>query len=113
MILNTLKLGNFRVYRGDHEIDLRPEGPSGAKPIILFGGLNGAGKTSILTAVRLTLYGQRILGAKVPTEEYQQYLSDCIHKPTGSERIPNSAEVQLNNRDGRGGGKNEYDVVRS
>ncbi|MBB3185500.1 DNA sulfur modification protein DndD [Halomonas fontilapidosi] len=113
MILNTLKMGNFRVYRGDHEIDLRPEGPSGAKPIILFGGLNGAGKTSILTAVRLTLYGRRILGAKVPSEEYHRYLSDCIHKPAGSERIPNSAYVRLNFSDSRGGRQHEYDVVRS
>ncbi|MGM0535726.1 MAG: DNA sulfur modification protein DndD [Pseudomonadota bacterium] len=113
MILNTLKMGNFRVYRGDHEIDLRPEGPSGAKPIILFGGLNGAGKTSILTAVRLTLYGRRILGAKVPSDEYHRYLSDCIHKPSGSERIPNSAYVRLNFNDSRGGRQHEYDVVRS
>ena len=113
MILNTLKLGNFRVYRGDHEIDLRPEEPSGKKPIILFGGLNGAGKTSILTAVRLTLYGRRILGAKVPSDEYHRYLSDCIHKPTGSERTPNSAYVRLNFSDSRGGHQHEYDVVRS
>lgn len=113
MILNTLKMGNFRVYRGDHEIDLKPEGPSGAKPIILFGGLNGAGKTSILTAVRLTLYGRRILGAKVPSDEYHRYLSDCIHKPSGSERIPNSAYVRLNFSDSRGGRQHEYDVVRS
>ena len=113
MILHMLKMGNFRVYQGDHEIDLRPEEPSGKKPIILFGGLNGAGKTSILTAVRLTLYGRRILGAKVPSDEYHRYLSDCIHKPTGSERTPNSAYVRLNFSDSRGGHQHEYDVVRS
>lgn len=113
MILNTLKLGNFRVFRGDHEIDLTPEGPSGQKPIILFGGLNGAGKTSILTAVRLTLYGRRILGSKVPSEEYFQYLTDCIHKPSGAERAPNSAYVRLKFSDSRGGQQHDYDVVRS
>ncbi|EWH04022.1 DNA sulfur modification protein DndD [Halomonas sp. ML-15] len=113
MILNTLKLGNFRVFRGDHEIDLTPEGPSGQKPIILFGGLNGAGKTSILTAVRLTLYGRRILGAKVSSEEYFQYLADCIHKPSGAERAPNSAYVRLMFSDSRGGQQHDYDVVRS
>ncbi|TFH85694.1 DNA sulfur modification protein DndD [Billgrantia azerbaijanica] len=113
MILNTLKLGNFRVYRGDHEIDLTPEGPSGQKPIILFGGLNGAGKTSILTAVRLALYGRRILGAKVPNEEYHRYLADCIHKPSGAERAPNSAYVRLEFSESRGGQQHDYDVVRS
>ena len=113
MILNTLKLGNFRVYRGDHEVDLRPDESSGIKPIILFGGLNGAGKTSILTAVRLTLYGRRILGTKVPSDDYYRYLSDCIHKPAGTERTPNSAYVRLNFNDSRGGRHHEYDVVRS
>ncbi|UYG03536.1 DNA sulfur modification protein DndD [Halomonas sp. LR3S48] len=113
MILNTLKLGNFRVFRGDHEIDLTPEGPSGQKPIILFGGLNGAGKTSILTAVRLTLFGRRILGTKVSSEEYYRYLADCIHKPNGAEHAPNSAYVRLKFNDSRGGQHHDYDVVRS
>jgi DNA sulfur modification protein DndD len=113
MILNRLKLGNFRVYRGDHEIDLTPEGPCGKKPIILFGGLNGAGKTSILTAVRLALYGRRILGAKVSSEEYHQYLADCIHKPSGAERAPSSAYVRLRFSDSRRGQQHDYDVVRS
>lgn len=113
MILNTLRMGNFRVYRGDHEIDLTPEGNSGEKPIILFGGLNGAGKTSILTAVRLALYGRRTLGPKVPTEEYHRYLSECIHKPTGADKSPNSAYVRLSFGDSRGGQEHLYDVVRS
>ncbi|OUE40774.1 DNA sulfur modification protein DndD [Billgrantia desiderata SP1] len=113
MILNTLKMGNFRVYRGDHEIDLMPDSSSRNKPIILFGGLNGAGKTSILTAVRLALYGRRILGTKVSLEEYHQYLADCIHKPSRAERPPNSAYVRLRFNDSRGGQQHDYDVVRS
>lgn len=113
MILKTLKMGNFRVYRGEHEIDLTPEGPNGQKPIILFGGLNGAGKTSILTAVRLTLYGRRTLGTKVSSDEYHQYLADCIHKTSGTGRAPNSAYVRVRFSDSRGGQQHEYDVVRS
>lgn len=113
MILKSLKIGNFRVYRGEHEIDLMPEDPNGQKPIILFGGLNGTGKTSILTAVRLTLYGRRILGAKVSSEEYHQYLADCIYKPSGHERAPNSAFVRLRFYDSYGGHQHDYDVVRS
>jgi len=49
----------------------------------------------------------------VPSDEYHRYLSDCIHKPSGSERIPNSAYVRLNFSDSRGGQQHEYDVVRS
>nr|WP_232341132.1 DNA sulfur modification protein DndD [Halomonas pacifica] len=111
--MNTLYMGNFRVYRGDHEIDLTPEGPSGQKPIILFGGLNGAGKTSILTAVRLALYGRRTLGTKVPSETYHRYLADCIHKPGGDARAPNEAYVRLRFSDSKGGHEHQYDVLRS
>ncbi|WP_433924553.1 DNA sulfur modification protein DndD [Vreelandella sp. 21] len=113
MILKTLHMGNFRVYRGDHEIDLLPEGPSGQKPIILFGGLNGAGKTSILTAVRLALYGRRILGSKVSSDAYHQYLDACIHKPGDDQPAPKTAYVRLKFSDSKGGKQNEYDVLRN
>lgn len=113
MILNTLKLGNFRVYKGDHEIDLTPGDAKKNKPIILFGGLNGAGKTSILTAVRLALYGRRILGPKVGTEAYHRFLSDSIHKPSGDGRVPNSAYVRLSFSDSTAGRQHNFDIVRS
>lgn len=50
MLIKQLVLRNFRVFSGTHTIDLAPrkrlhdENP---RPIVLFGGLNGAGKTSI------------------------------------------------------------------
>ncbi|MCD1652051.1 DNA sulfur modification protein DndD [Halomonas meridiana] len=113
MILNTLQLGNFRVYSGNHEIDLRPNGLSGEKPIILFGGLNGAGKTSILTAVRLALYGRRTLGNKVGNDTYHRYLADSIHKPSGNETPHRRAYVRLKFSDSKGGYPHDYDVVRS
>lgn len=113
MILNTLYLGNFRVYRDHHEIDLTPEGPGGQKPIILFGGLNGAGKTSILTAVRLALYGRRTLGSKVDNETYHSYLAESIHKPSDGQTPPKRAYVRLKFSDSKSGQPHEYDVVRS
>ena len=59
MIFNSLILENFRVFEGIHHIDLTT---SKDEPIVLFGGLNGAGKTSILTAIRLALFGKSSLG---------------------------------------------------
>ena len=49
MIFKRIVLHNFGIYKGKHEIDLEP--PSPEKPIILFGGLNGGGKTTFLTAI--------------------------------------------------------------
>ncbi len=52
MIFNELKLSNFCVYRGEHEFNLAPRAHRGkAKPVVLFGGMNGGGKTTILDAV--------------------------------------------------------------
>ena len=51
MIIKSLIVNNFRVFRGVHEIDLAPRSQSDSKtasPIILFGGLNGAGKSTLL-----------------------------------------------------------------
>ena len=60
MILESLIITDFRVFQGRHTFDLNPRYKWNQKqPIILFGGLNGAGKTSILTAVRLALYMER------------------------------------------------------
>ena len=57
MILEKLTVSDFRSFAGDHVIDLAPRVKYGSrKPVVLFGGLNGAGKTSILLAVKLALY---------------------------------------------------------
>lgn len=77
MILCELELDNFGVYRGRHAINLEPVSPD--KPIILFGGLNGAGKTTILEAVQLALYGKRTPTVKKEGLSYDDYLRRCIN----------------------------------
>lgn len=77
MILTELELQNFGVYAGRHSIALDP--PEASKPIILFGGLNGAGKTTILEAVQLALYGKRTQTAKREGLSYDDYLRRWIH----------------------------------
>ena len=43
MILDSIIIENFGVYAGKQEAILTPEP---GKPIILFGGMNGGGKTT-------------------------------------------------------------------
>ena len=96
-----------------HNIDLAPktDAQGNNKPIILFGGLNGAGKTSILTAVQLSLYGRAAFGFNMSATEYQEQLASLIHQ--GSTVKPNSASIELVFSYNQQGQENEYRVIRS
>lgn len=53
---------------GNRDFDLKPE--SNKKNVILFGGKNGSGKTTILESIRLALYGPLAFGYKTETPSY-------------------------------------------
>ncbi|EBP0009268.1 DNA sulfur modification protein DndD [Salmonella enterica] len=91
MIITKLVMRNFRVFRGEHTLDLEPESQKG-KPLILIGGLNGSGKTSILTAIRLALYGAQAFDDVFTKQAYVERLSSLIHngKPDGLEDFTHS-----------------------
>lgn len=78
MIIDKIVLTNFGVYKGRHEIVLTP--PSKDKPIILFGGLNGAGKTTFLDALQLALYGKLANCSNRKNLGYEKYLQNCINR---------------------------------
>ncbi len=87
---------NFRVFRGEHSLDLEPEDKRD-KPLILIGGLNGSGKTSILMAIRLALYGAQAFDDIFTKQAYVEKLTSLIHKgkPDEFENFTN-AYVELN-----------------
>lgn len=88
MILDKLVLENFGAYRGKHTIKLTP--PSRKRPIILFGGLNGVGKTTLLDALQLVLYGKRARCSNRGTTNYEEFLRQCMNRfsdPAGGARI--------------------------
>ena len=119
MLITKLTLNNFRVFRGVHEVDLETqnrfygEGKSQLKPIILFGGLNGTGKTSILTAVRLALFGRQALGSTLTNGEYIEALSELIHKGASSTTKPTDASIELEFTYSLNGKESLYKVIRA
>ncbi|GLT17757.1 hypothetical protein GCM10007938_15350 [Vibrio zhanjiangensis] len=121
MLITKLTLNNFRVFRGEHEIDLRPaparlskNGPieGTERPIILFGGLNGAGKTSILTAVRLALFGRQSFSQALSNGEYIEALSELIHKGVGHGGVQDNASIELEFKYSQNGEESTYKVIR-
>ncbi len=96
MILESLKVINFRVFKGTHEFSLAPiPRDDQHPPIILFGGLNGAGKTTTLTAIRLSLYGRQSLGIGTSIKDYHQFLADSVHNSKVTGVKANNASVEL------------------
>ena len=61
MQITKLVLVNFSSYEGKTVFDFTVKKE---QPIILIGGLNGAGKTSIFTAIKIALYGPLAFGKK-------------------------------------------------
>lgn len=84
MILDQLVLENVGVFAGRNEIDLAP--PGEGRPVILFGGLNGAGKTTILESIHLALYGSLAEGSsRRAGKSYEAYLRSLIHLPVSGD----------------------------
>ncbi|MDE8673625.1 MULTISPECIES: DNA sulfur modification protein DndD [Priestia] len=78
MLLKKLIFDNYKTYYGLQEIDLYiPEKVREEKSqnIILLGGLNGAGKTTILKAILYILFGQR----GISQVEYKRLFSNTIN----------------------------------
>ena len=96
MRIHTLRLNNFGLFRGVTEFDLLPKVKDNKeRPVILIGGKNGAGKTTILEAVRLCLYGPLSLGARVSAREYEGYLRARVHRDEDSLVLNSTASVTL------------------
>jgi DNA sulfur modification protein DndD len=95
MILHRITLENVGVFRGSHSIDLAP--PDADHPIILIGALNGGGKTTLLGALQLALYGSRAHGIERTKKGYHRHLEELINRAAGSE-AESSVEVELERR---------------
>jgi len=110
MILNELRLNNFCIYRGEHEFNLAPATLRGKlRPVVLFGGMNGGGKTTILDAVQLVLYGKRAKCSKRGEKSYEDFLRSCINHHVDPQM---GASISLTFLYASEGSEHIYDVQR-
>jgi DNA sulfur modification protein DndD len=114
MKIKKLVLENFGLFRGRNEINLDTRVVRGkVKPIILIGGKNGSGKTSILEAIRLCLYGPQGIAERISTKDYERYLRGRVHRDDSLLINPTSAAVTLVFEHAHIGSKHEFTVTRS
>ena len=107
MILDYITLIDFGLYAGTQTITLTPPSPN--KPIVLIGGLNGGGKTTLLDALQLCLFGPHARISNRGSLPYQEYLSRSIHRGNGA----SEAAIEVSFRRTIEGREELYRIQRS
>lgn len=77
MKINKLSLYNFSSFEGINEFDFSVYNEE--KNIILIGGKNGAGKTSLFSAIKIALYGPLAFGYVGINPHYVSKIKECIN----------------------------------
>jgi len=114
MIFTNLALTNIGPYKGKHEFNLKPEVDGvKPKPVILFGGLNGAGKTQLLESIKLVLYGSTAIGTRITLTKYHNILKRRTHKSKKTGITENSASITLEFDHNFIGRTEHYSIIRS
>ena len=107
MLLTNLTLENYGVYKGHNEIDLSC---TVDKPIILIRGLNGNGKTTILEAMMVVLYGKIYLSPQATKKDYRDFIQDRMHRSFGARA--NHTSLSMSFRFNHNGQEDLYMVKR-
>ena len=113
MMFKRLEVANFGVFSGNQSIDLQVAKPTQqAKPIIIFGGKNGTGKTTLLEALKICLYGSSFKGRRMPKGAYSRYLKQRLHRSFDGSRA-SYASVSVEFDYARAGYVDDFLVKRS
>ncbi|WP_327356383.1 DNA sulfur modification protein DndD [Streptomyces sp. NBC_01304] len=107
MLLHNIALHDFGAYRGKQSLDLSVKP---GRPIVLIGGLNGCGKTTLLDAIQLVLYGHRARCSGRGNRSYDAYLRESINRKANAAE---GAEIALEFSVVVDAQERHYRVVRS
>jgi len=115
MIIRRVALTNFGVYGGRNEFELIPRTDEQfSRPIVLFSGKNGAGKTTFVEGIRLCLHGSLAIGDRVSRSDYEDHLLRKIHRPFQEDVTPpDAASIEMEFDFVRSGERHTYCVERS
>lgn len=94
MRINSIRLYNFSSYEGDNFFDFTSK--NSKKNIVLIGGKNGAGKTSLFTAIKIALYGPLAYGYVGSNPIYISKIKDLINtKAFQQDKVVSEVQIAL------------------
>lgn len=103
MTIKKLIMHNFGVYSSTNVLEFASN-----KPVVLVGGMNGRGKTTILEAILLSLYGSNSFAyTESKFNTYGQYLKSYVNKTDGTLETYLEIEFSMDNSN-----KEVYNVRR-
>ncbi len=109
MIINSIKLKNFRSYEDETEFSFSPKDN---KNIVLIGGENGAGKSTLFEAIKLCIYGPMSYGYIGINGNYLTKIKDNINNNAFKNDIV-KCDISLSLSFKEGTKTNEYILNRS
>ena len=112
MLLKSVTVENFGPFQGTQTLNLIPShSGSPGRPVVLIGGRNGSGKSSIMEAIRLCIHGRWALG-RLRAPEYHDYLRERVHMGPKNEYDPRSS-VHVEMETVEDGYRHTYEVSRT
>ena len=93
MKFERLLLENIGPFKGLHTIDLAS---TPDKPIILIGGKNGRGKTTIMDAFQFALFGRSATLGKKVKQTWDTYISELINNSESTNKAKIVLELSFN-----------------
>ena len=109
MIIESIKISNFGLYKGENNIALSPNVLTN-KNITVLSGQNGVGKSTMLEAIHLCLLGSLSIDNRVSEASYEKYLFKRAYK--GHESTA-TTEIELNIEFVKSGEVVKYKITRS
>lgn len=107
MFFEEVTINNVGLFRDQQKIALGSATPK--KPVVLIGGLNGTGKTTLLDSIQLALYGKRAPLSNRGNLAYEEYLRRSISRGSNGNR---EASVAVQFRHWHEGKEQQYRVRR-
>lgn len=109
MIINSIKLKNFRSYEDETEFSFSPKDN---KNIVLIGGENGAGKSTLFEAIKLCIYGPMSYGYLGINSNYLTKIKNNINNNAFKNDVV-KCDISLSLSFKEGTQINEYTLNRS